>query len=114
MSHVPEPELATDLVEYFVAVLPDRASLGRVGPALGAGTCGREQAGELAVPVIVVHDDQRAARPQDPEYLRESGIAAGRPEIGKPGMHDVGAGVGQRNVLRRAVQHHGPRVALGR
>jgi Family of unknown function (DUF6325) len=34
LSHVPEPELATDLVEYFVVVLPDRASLGGVVPAL--------------------------------------------------------------------------------
>jgi len=39
VSDTPEPidrnpELATDLVEYFVVVLPDRASLGGVVPAL--------------------------------------------------------------------------------
>ena len=34
MSDAPDPELATDLVEYFVVVLPDRASLGSVAPAV--------------------------------------------------------------------------------
>ncbi len=34
MSDAPEPELATELVEYFVVVLPDRASLAGVVPAV--------------------------------------------------------------------------------
>lgn len=34
LDDVPEPELATDLVEYFVVVLPDRSSLGGVAPAV--------------------------------------------------------------------------------
>ena len=37
MDDVPEPELATDLVEYFVVVLPDRSSLGGVAPAVAVG-----------------------------------------------------------------------------
>jgi Family of unknown function (DUF6325) len=34
LTDEPEPELATDLVEYFVVVLPDRASLAGVAPAV--------------------------------------------------------------------------------
>jgi hypothetical protein len=34
LTDEPEPDLATDLVEYFVVVLPRRAALGTVGPAV--------------------------------------------------------------------------------
>ena len=52
MNDVPEPELSTDLVEYFVVALPDRASLGRVGPAVAELV----RSGHIRVLDIVVLD----------------------------------------------------------
>ena len=52
MDDAPESELATDLVEYFVVVLPDRASLGGVAPAVAELV----RSGRIRVLDIVVLD----------------------------------------------------------
>lgn len=52
MTDEPQPELATDLVEYFVVVLPDRPSLGSVAPAVAELV----RSGRIRVLDIVVLD----------------------------------------------------------
>ncbi len=52
-----------------------------------------QQLGELTVPMIVVNDDQGPARLEHAPYLGQARIAARRPKIGEPGMHDIYAGI---------------------
>ncbi len=72
-------------------------------PRRPGGRC-REQPGELAPAVVVVHYYQVAARPQDAEHLRQARLGPRRKEVSEPRVYYVHARVGQRDVLGRAGQ----------
>jgi hypothetical protein len=61
-----------------------------------------QQIGELAVLVVVVDDDECAARPQDAHHLLQASLAARAEEVGEPRMYDVDRRVLERQVLCRA------------
>src|ERR1700677_4485911 len=69
-----------------------------------------QQPGELSGPLIVVRDDEAAARLEHPEHLDAPGLAARRPEVREPRVHHVHGRVRQRNVLRGSRQHPHPRI----
>jgi hypothetical protein len=64
----------------------------------------RQQPGELAPAVVVVHHDQVAARPQDAQHLCQARLGPRRKEVSEPRVYYVRARVGQRDVLGRAGQ----------
>jgi len=99
-----EAQLGPDLVPGRAAGLPPVVHLG--GDLAGRpGHPGRQQSGELAPAVVVVHRDELAAGPQHPQRLGQPGVGARREEVGEPGVHHVGAAVGQPGVLGRPGPH---------
>jgi hypothetical protein len=77
------------------------------------GRC-RQQPGELAPAVVVIHHDQVAAWLQHAQDLRQARLGARRKEVGEPRVHHVRARIGQRDVLGRAGQDLGsPQAGCG-
>jgi hypothetical protein len=68
------------------------------------GRC-RQQPGELAPAVVVVHYDQVPARAQDAQHLRQACLGPRRKEVGEPCVYHVHARVRQRDVLGGAGQN---------
>jgi hypothetical protein len=99
-----EAQLGPDLVAGRAAGPPPVVHLGG-DLARRPGHPGRQQAGELAPAVVVVYRDELAAGPQHAQRLGQPGVGARREEVGEPGVHHVGAAVGQAGALGRPGPH---------
>jgi hypothetical protein len=49
--------------------------------------------------LIIIDNDKGTPWLEHPQHFGEASLAAWRPEVGKPGVNDVHAGVLKRNVL---------------
>ena len=96
-----ESELRPDLMASRLAVPPPRVDGGGSLPRRPGGRC-REQRGELAPAVVVIHYEQVPARPQYAQHLRQARLRPRRKEVGEPRVYHVRARVGQRDVLGRS------------
>jgi hypothetical protein len=99
-----EAQLGPDLVAGRAAGPPPVVDL-RGDLARRPGHPGRQQRGELAPAVVVVHRDELAAGPQHAHGLGQPGVGTRREEVGEPGVHHVGAAAGQPGVLGRPGSH---------
>ena len=88
--------------------------VGQVGLAHGRVRGRAQESGEFAAALVVVDDDKSPSRPEHPQDLGHARGAVRRPEISKPGMDDIRAGVIEGQVLRRTGHHLGAPIPARR